>query len=240
MFDNRFYRKYHGKKGLVPFNVTVKETNLNIQAEKDLSDFATRAVLKCRNILENYIELHPEFATSFSPVSSSFGTPAIIEEMIHAARLAEVGPMASVAGMVAQETGRQLLHHSSQIVVENGGDIFVKSLDPMLFGIYAKNSPFFMKAGIRVAAQAEPYGICTSSGMLGHSKSFGKADAVTVLSDSCLLADAVATSLGNRVKTHADIQQGIEFAKSIPGIRGVVIIKAKHIGLWGDLQLEKI
>ncbi|MBU1195333.1 MAG: UPF0280 family protein [Proteobacteria bacterium] len=240
MFDNRLYRKQHHKKGLVSFDITVKETNLNIQARSDLSRIAIKSVLECRNYIENYIDLYPEFATSLKPLNPSGILPPVIREMIQAGIKANVGPMASVAGIIAQTAGRSLLEFSSEIVVENGGDIFIKSDTDTLFGIYAQNSPFFMTTGIQVKKQSAPYGICTSSGTLGHSRSFGTADAATVLADSCPLADAVATALGNRILSPADIKPAIDWGKSIDGVQGMVIIQGKHIGLWGNLELVRL
>ena len=125
--------------------------------------------------------------------------------------------------------------------MENGGDIFIKSDTATVFTIFAGTSPFSMTCGIEVARQNEPYGICTSSGTLGHSKSFGRADAAMVFSPSCALADATATAIGNRVKQSSDIQAAIDWGKSIKGIHGIVIILGKDIGVWGEsLKLARL
>lgn len=240
MFKNRTYRKQHQKKGLVSFDITIKETNLNIQAQTDLTDKAIKSVLTCRNFIETYIKLYPEFARSLTPIHNPDPAPQIIKDMIEAGQLADVGPMAAVAGAVAEYTGKSLLAYTSEVLVENGGDVFIKSDSETIFNIYAGNSPFSMTSGILIKKRATPYGLCTSSGTLGHSKSFGKADAATVLSDSCSLADAVATRLCNRVKKAADIKAAINAGKAIPGVQGIVIIKGESIGLWGDLTLVKL
>jgi hypothetical protein len=237
MFENRTYRRQHQKKGLVSFDITVKETNLNIQAKTDLTDIAIKSVLTCRNYIETYIHLHPDFLTAVVPLKDTGPAPGIIRDMMAAAQLANVGPMAAVAGAVAEHAGKSLLDHSPEVIVENGGDIFIQSDSETIFRIYAENSPFSMTTGIRVNKRVTPYGMCTSSGTLGHSKSFGTADAVTVLAHSCALADAMATALGNRVKTAADIQDAINVGNAIPGILGIVILKGDSIGLWGDLKL---
>ena len=240
MFENRTYRNQHQKKGLVSFNVTVKETNLNIQAETDLKDMALKSVLDCRNMIETYIQFHPEFATSFVPIKNLFPVPPVITYMLEAGRLAQVGPMAAVAGAVAEFTGTELLDHTREVIVENGGDIFIKSDSETIFSIYAKNSPFSMTTAIRIEKRDRPYGLCTSSGTFGHSKSLGKTDATTILSDSCSLADAVATKVGNIVQTGRDIKDAIDVGKSVPGVQGIVIIIGENIGLWGDLKLVKL
>ncbi|MBU8909878.1 MAG: UPF0280 family protein [Desulfobacterales bacterium] len=240
MFENRTYRRQHQKKGLISFDITVKETNLNIQAQTNLTDEAVKSALTCRNYIENYIKLYPEFAATLVPVHNTDTAPKIIKDMIDAGKLADVGPMAAVAGAVAEYTGLHLLNYSREVLVENGGDIFVKSDSETIFSIYAGDSPFSMTTGILVEKRDKPYGMCTSSGTLGHSKSFGRADAAVVLSDSCSLADATATALGNRVKKMSDIKASIDAGKAIQGIQGIVIIKGDHIGLWGDLKLVKL
>ncbi len=237
MFENREYRKHHQKEGLISFDVTVKETNLNIQADTDLSQEAIRYVLEVRNMLEAYIGQHPEFAAALVPYKDSGPVPGPVHRMMDAGRLVHVGPMAAVAGTVAAFTGEKLLTLSNEVLVENGGDIFVKSDTDTVFSIFAGESPFSMVTGIKIKRQNAPYGLCTSSGTIGHSTSFGKADAVTILSDSCPLADAAATALCNRVKSGSDISKVVDTGKAIPGIRGIVIIKDDAIGAWGDLEL---
>jgi len=240
MFDNRTYRSQARKEGLVPFTVTVKETNLHIQAERELSGKAVKAVLECRNLLESYISRCPEFAWAMTPVQPVFPTPKIAAEMIQAAARSKVGPMAAVAGAVSEFTGRALLDHSREVIVENGGDIFMKLDTEAVFAIFAGNSPLSMKTGVRIARRETPFALCTSSGTLGHSASFGRADAATVVSDSCALADAAATALGNMVTETSDIETAMETGRNIQGVQGIIIIKGKKIGLWGDLELVKL
>jgi len=241
MFDNRkIYRVCHQKQGLVTFNVTVKETNLNIQADSDLSEQAVRSILDHRQYIENHIARFPKFSDSMTPLSGPGITPKIISEMTKAAKTAGVGPMAAVAGAVAQSVGRNLLQWSKNVLVENGGDIFIKSDTQTIFTIYAGSSPLSMKTGIKVARRPASFAMCTSSGTVGHSKSFGKADAVSVLADCCALADAAATSLGNEIQTPKDIERAIAVGKNMAGIQGIVIISGKQIGLWGALELVKL
>jgi ApbE superfamily uncharacterized protein (UPF0280 family) len=247
MFENReTYRSHHGKQGLTGFTITVKETNLNIQAKTDnldvagLTDQAVRAALKYRQYLETHIGNHPDFAASLSPLPDPGPAPAIVTEMTRAGQIADVGPMAAVAGAMSEFVGKDLLNFSNEIVVENGGDIFVKSESDMTFTIYAGKSPLSMKTGIKVARRSKPFAMCTSSGTLGHSKSFGTADAACVLAESCAVADAAATALGNQVKAPQDIETAIAAGRAMEGIQGIVIIAGKQIGLWGDLQLVKI
>ncbi|WP_333664225.1 UPF0280 family protein [Desulfobacter postgatei] len=241
MFENRkIYRVCHQKQGLVNFNVTVKETNLNIQADSDLSEQAVRSILKHRQYIENHIARSPRFAHSLTPLPDPGIAPKIISEMTMAAKTAGVGPMAAVAGAVAQSVGRDLLQCSSNLLVENGGDIFIKSDTHTVFTIYAGSSPLSMKTGIKVGRRPVSFAMCTSSGTVGHSKSFGKADAVSVLADCCALADAAATAICNQVQTPKDIEKAIAAGRRMSGVQGLVIILGKHIGLWGGLELVKL
>jgi len=237
MYEPRTYRHWVRDAGLVGFRVTVKETDLYIRAHSDLHRKVHRSVLKHRRMLEVYIERHPEFLTSLEPLSVGEDVPRIVREMAEAATRAGVGPMAAVAGAVAEYVGRDLLEFSPEIIVENGGDIFLKSLRTRTIGIYAGESPLTGKLGLEIEAGETPLGICTSSGTVGHSLSFGKADAVIVLAGSTSLADAAATAIGNVVSTPADIQPGIEVAQRIGGLRGVVIIKDDKLGVDGKVKL---
>ena len=237
MYEPRTYRHWIKGKDLVSFNIVVKETDLYIRATTNLKRKAHKLVLKYRNTLERYIEQHPSFLDSLEPLSVGEDAPYIVKSMSEAAARVGVGPMASVAGAIAEFVGSELLAFSPEIIVENGGDIYLKSLKKRLVGIYAGKSPLTGKIGLEINGQNTPLGICTSSGTVGHSLSYGKADAVVVLSESATLADAAATAIGNLIKQPSDISSGIEFAKGIDGLKGVIIIKGDNMGLWGEVKI---
>ncbi|MDO9462392.1 MAG: UPF0280 family protein, partial [Deltaproteobacteria bacterium] len=224
-YQKRFYRSWISAPGLVTFQVQVKETDLHIQAESPLTSDTEELVLSYRHQIESYIASHPDFITSLVPVPQDILAPAIVREMIEAGRQAGVGPMAAVAGAIAGRVGRDLLDHgkTGEIIVENGGDIFVATRTDARIGIFAGGSPLSGKVGIAIPAGQMPVGVCTSSGTVGHSLSFGKADAVTVVAGCTALADAVATAIGNVVKGKRDIDRGLSLAKDIGEISGVVI-----------------
>jgi ApbE superfamily uncharacterized protein (UPF0280 family) len=157
--------------------------------------------------------------------------------MAEAARAAHVGPMAAVAGAIAEAVGNDLLLYSPEVIVENGGDIYMKSLQQRHVGIYAGSSPFTGKIALKISPEDTPLGICTSSGTVGHSLSLGVADAVIVLAPSTALADALATAIGNRIKKSEDIDTEIKKARETEGITGLVIIKDDRIGFWGTISL---
>ena len=237
MYEPRTYRHWIKDTDLVSFNVIVKETDLHIRARSNLETNALEAVIECRSPLEGYIKDHPLFLSSLEPVSVEESAPAIVKDMAQAARLTGVGPMAAVAGAVAEVVGKRLLACSPEIIVENGGDIFLKSLKRRLIGVYAGPSPFTGKIALEVEPEMTPLGICTSSKTVGHSLSFGMADAVIVLSNSTALADAAATAIGNRVTSAEDVAVEAEQARMIEGVVGAVVIKDDRIGLWGQIKI---
>lgn len=234
------YRNWIRDTDLVSFNVVEKQTDLCVRATTDLHRKTLRLVHKYREMLESYIEKNPLFLTSLEPVALSEDAPRIVKAMAEAASKVGVGPMAAVAGAIAEFVGTELLEFSPEVIVENGGDIFMKSLKDRVVGVFAADSPFTGRIGIEIKSADTPMGICTSSGTVGHSLSFGKADAVIVLSKSTPLADAAATAIGNLITGPADIQRGIQFAQGVDGLKGVVIIKGKDMGLWGDIKLRQL
>jgi len=222
---------------LVSFNVVVKQTNLYIRAQHNLKDKAFKSLLKHRRSLEEYIQYHPLFLTTLEPYPAEQNAPAIITEMTTASKIAGTGPMSAVAGAIAEAVGRDLLPFSPEIIVENGGDIFLKTSKKRLVGIYAGESPLTGKIALEIKPQETPLGICTSSGTIGHSLSLGCADAAVALSSSTALADAIATAIGNMVKDIDAIPQAIEKAKDIPGLYGIIIIKDDKMGIWGKVKI---
>jgi len=240
MYEPRTYRHWIKDSELVSFNVTVKETDLYIRARNNLKAKALEAVVKCRTPLEEYIESHPLFLSSLEPCSVEKDAPAIVREMAQAAQVVGVGPMATVAGAVAEAVGKDLLAYAPEIIVENGGDIFMKISKTRLIGVYADKSPLTGKIALEISPEQTPLGICTSSGTVGHSLSLGTADAVIALSHSTALADAAATALGNSIKSAEDIAMAIEQAQTIAGLDGVVIIKGDKVGLWGKVKIVSL
>ena len=236
-YQPRTYRHWVEGKDLAAFSVTVKETDLYIRAASNLERKAHRLVRKYRKQLEQYIEKDPIFFTSLKPLPSPAHAPRIVLDMLEAGRLANVGPMAAVAGAVAEFVGRELLEYSPEIIIENGGDIFLKIDRKRTVGIYAGESPLTGKLGLEINPRDTPLGVCTSSGTVGHSLSFGKADAVVVIAGSATLADAAATAICNKVSQPDDINSAIELGRNIAGVKGIVIIIGSSIGVWGDVKL---
>ncbi|AOY58914.1 MULTISPECIES: UPF0280 family protein [Desulfococcus] len=238
--EPRVYREFVDIGRRTYFKVRVKETDLFVHARKNLESLTRDLVLKHRSYIEGYIRDNPDFATSLAPLQSVGPAPAVIRDMITAGQSAGVGPMAAVAGALSEHVGRELLACSPEIIVENGGDVFIKADAPLTVALFAGRSPMSLRIGLRIDASREATAVCTSSGTIGHSLSLGSADAVCVVSSSCALADAVATAVGNRVRSVADIQQALAFGRRIKGVAGVVIVKGDKLGVWGNLELVPI
>jgi ApbE superfamily uncharacterized protein (UPF0280 family) len=239
-YIERNYRDLIKGKDLVSFQIKEEESDLYIRASQELTSYARQALLRFRGQIKDYIYSHPLFESTLLPYPREGEAPEIIDSMIQAAIWCGVGPMAAVAGAIAEFVGKELLNYSSEVIVENGGDIFIKSNQERKVSIFAGESPLSQKIILKIETPKNYVGVCTSSGTVGPSLSFGKADAVTVISDSVLLADAAATAIGNMIKTKKDIEQGLIYAQKIKSIKGVVIIKEDKMGLWGDINFTVI
>lgn len=239
-YTERTYRKKVRSGDLVSFNVVVKETDLWVSAERELVKETRDLIFDYRLQLENYIQVHPEFVTSLNPYPEDTFAPEIIKTMIRETEKVGVGPMASVAGAIAQYVGKKLLDITDQIIVENGGDIFLKVNRDATISIFAGESPLSNRIGLLIRDDQMPLGVCSSSGTVGHSLSLGKADVVCLLSSSAILADGAATALGNRVGSEKDLDRMADWANEIDDIIGGVAVAGGKMAMWGDVELVKL
>jgi hypothetical protein len=239
-YQERTYRRLIQGGRLNPQQVTVQETDLSVYADDIGAELIKEAVIEQRGQIERYIEHHPGFRISLAPWPDDVTAPPIVQEMIRAGRCAGVGPMAAVAGAVAERVGRALLNHTGQVIVENGGDIFLCVDAETVIGVYAGASPLSHRLGLKIDPGSMPLSVCTSSGTIGHSKSFGKADAVCVLSPSCALADAAATAIANHVQGPEDIEAAARRGKSIAGVWGVLVVTGDKMGAWGQIEITAL
>ncbi len=240
IYQPRTYRNYTKPDDLVSFKVAVLQTDLFISADNELKKEAESSIRRLRGDVEGYISRYPEFATTLIPVAHDKKAPSVVKNMIRAAKSCKVGPMAAVAGAIAEGVGKDLLKFSSQIIIENGGDIFIASKITRIIGLYAGRSKFTRKIGIKIEPEKTPCGICTSSSTVGHSLSFGRADAVVVLSPSASLADCCATTLCNSITSRDDIDNAISRGKKIRDIKGILIVIGDTLGVWGNVKLVDI
>lgn len=240
-YQRRFYRDWVKAKDLHLTRITVQETDLQILTDKPIDkNFCEDRIRLYRQAIENYISKDRRFLTALKPIAVELNAPPIVKEMAKAAKKANVGPMAAVAGAIAQFLGQDLLRKGyKEVVIENGGDIFMKTSKIRDIGIYAGSSKLWQGLGLKINPQDTPLGICTSSGTVGHSLSFGLADAVVILSQNTSLADAVATATANYVKSKIDLQRALDFARSIRAVCGVVIILKNNLISWGKIEFVR-
>lgn len=233
--EHRLYRFKGTAKGLIPFFAKVKESDLFILASKKLEDLAVNTLIELREEIESWIEKHPEFLSSYKPLDVVRGCPEIVDEMYRAGKICGVGPMAAVAGAISEFVGKRLLKNASEVIVENGGDIFAFTKKERKALVYAGNSPFSGKLAIKIP-EGQEIGICTSSGTVGPSMSFGKADAVVAVAQKAAIADAAATAIGNLIRDRNDFEKATLRAKEMP-LEGGVLIIGEHMAAWGNVEL---
>lgn len=240
-YQHRFYRDWIKENKLHLAHVMAKETDLQILTGKLLDkEFAEERIRAYRWDIENYINREPRFLTDLKPLAVEFSAPLIVKEMAIQAKNANVGPMATVAGAIAEFLGRDLLKKGyKDVIIENGGDIFMKTTKSRSVGIYVGRSKIWNSLKLKIKPKDTPLGICTSSGTVGHSLSFGCADMVAIISKSTLLADAVATATANRVNSRQDLQKALDFARSVKGVNGVIIILKNNLISWGNFEFMK-
>jgi len=239
-YRERSYRKRVQAENLASFRVLIKETDLMVSASRDFSSQTKSIVHTIRRQLEDYIHSKPDFSTALLPYPEDPFAPAIVKEMISAANMFDVGPMAAVAGAIADFVGKDLLHYSNEVIVENGGDIFIKTAKSTTVSVHAGSSPLSNKLGLIMEPAQMPLGICTSSATVGHSLSLGIADSVCVVAHSASVADAAATSLGNRITDTNSLKREIETIREFEVIKGGIVITGKTMATWGNIHLTML
>ena len=199
-------------------------------------DAVTAEIVRQRQILEDYITRQPEFRTALEPLGLLADAPEVARRMARAAELVGVGPMAAVAGAMAQcaaEAG--LAAGADEVIVENGGDIYLKTTGPVTIGLHTGTAAIGDRLAFSLEADQTPIAVCSSSGKMGHSMSLGQCDLATVVAKDAALADAAATEAANRVRTVGDVNPAVEFIAAIEGVDGALIVKDDRIGLAGHL-----
>jgi ApbE superfamily uncharacterized protein (UPF0280 family) len=202
----------------------------------ELFDAVTEEIVRQRCILDDYIECHPAFRNSFEPIELREDAPEVAQRMARAARLVGVGPMAAVAGAMAQCAAEAAFMAGAQeAIVENGGDIYLRAIEPVIISLNTGTAKLSNRLAFSLQPSDTPISICSSSGKMGHSKSLGNCDLATVVSKNAALADAAATQAANLVKAEEDVNPALERIAAIEGIEGVLIVKNDRVGLAGKL-----
>ncbi|HIU17591.1 MAG TPA: UPF0280 family protein [Candidatus Avidesulfovibrio excrementigallinarum] len=230
------YRQLVTGGGLKRFQIRQEQSDLLISARKVLEREAREALRQARAQIIDYAAGRKDFYTSLQPLAMDEQAPKIVCDMLQAGIVANVGPMAAVAGAVAQYVGEALLAFSDEVIVENGGDVFLCTATPPTLCVVAESAGTGC-IHIRPAVPGlRSFGVCTSSGKLGPSLSLGNADSVTVLSERTAVADALATRLCNLVRRREDVRNVLEYSRTTPA-EGVVVIMEDCIGARGSLEI---
>ncbi len=214
-----------------------KDSNCFIISDKiDGVDVAKESIIRNRRLLDEYIASHQKFVYTLKPISVP-SEPLVANLMAQAGEKAGVGPMAAVAGVLADLAVNEMCFSGCKVaVVENGGEVSATSNVPIDVALAAGNEPLSKRLGFRLTDF--PIGVATSSGRFSHALSFGDAEAVTVFCQEAGLADAAATAICNVVKgedSEDGINIGIETAKSIHQVEGAMILYKGNVGYWGKI-----
>lgn len=228
---------YTEAPGLLKRNYRYKESNCTIISERETAlDAAVESIIFHREKLEKYVLENPVFLHSFEPVIVD-GGPKIVLSMAEAAEEAGVGPMAAVAGVIADMAVEAMADTGARVaIVENGGEVSIKTDRKVDVALQAGDTPLSKRLGFRIAEGS--LGVATSSGLFSHAWSFGESEAVTVFAENAGIADAAATSVGNVItgnNVNRVISEGVKWALAIKGVSGVLISYRGKVGTGGTL-----
>jgi len=211
----------------------VKETVVTIIAEEEFVKPAKEAIVYHRRELEQFIAEDPFFRLTLELYPKREDVPEIVRRMIDASSMVGIGPMSAVAGTISQlAVEAMIVAGATYAIVDNGGDIALINDEEVLVGVYAGDINDF---ALKVEPRDTILGICTSSGKIGPSISFGNSDAVTVVSENTSIADSAATAIGNLISDSDSIDDAIKHFSGVDGVDGLLIICNGRIGTWGDL-----
>jgi ApbE superfamily uncharacterized protein (UPF0280 family) len=240
-YQRRFYRDWVGAQDLFSEHIVLKESDLQILTDRPVDrEFIEERLRSYRWDIENYINKDRRFLTALKPLEIELKAPKIVTEMAVCSKKAQVGPMATVAGAVAQFLGEDLLKKNCKdVIIENGGDIFLKTTKSRRIGIYTGKSRSWNNLRLKIKPTDTPLGICASSSTIGHSLSFGCADSVIIVSRNACLADAVATATCNRVQKKEDLKKALDFASRIRGVTGIIVIIKNNLMSWGKIEFVR-
>lgn len=198
-------------------------------------EIAKSAIIESRIQLEEFIAMDPIFQLTLEPYDRPVDdTPPVVKRMCNASSLFHVGPMAAVAGAIAASAVEAMVDAGADYaIVDNGGDIAIFSDEPVLVGIYAGTSPI-KNLALEIPPAGGILGVCSSSGTVGPSISFGCADVATVISRDPAVADAGATALGNAVTLDARLEECFS-AVDKKEVIAALVIRGNEMAVWGDV-----
>lgn len=244
-YQERTYRERLKKGRWQHFIAAYKETDLWIGVDptprlKEMQEFAVNEIITLRKAMDAYLQTDKGYATSLVPYHAKEYAPRIFHQMSEAGEKSGIGPMSAVAGAVARHVALALQANFNiqEIMIENGGDIYADIQEDIDISVFAGQSPLSEKVGLHIEAKETPLGICTSSGTVGPSLSFGKADAVMIICKDVLLADSYATAFANRIQTAEDVDTCITAIGQTEEIIAAIAIKEDKMGVVGKFKLK--
>lgn len=244
-YKERTYREHFRTGRWSCFTLKYKETDVWIGVDKasfrpDMPGYCQEVIRRLRTSMEEYIAADPRYLTALEPYNARETAPEILKQMSAAAFRTGIGPMSAVAGAVAFHIVEALKekYRIREGIVENGGDIYADIREDMDISVFAGASPLSEKVGLHIDAREAPLGICTSSGTVGPSLSFGKADAVMISCKDVLLADSYATRLANLIREPEDIPPVLEQIKNTGDILAALIIQGDKMGVIGKFEIK--
>ncbi len=219
--------------------IDLKQTHIRLRTDlpnHNLNEY----IIYIRNELENYLLKDQDFLLALEPIKRDGNLPLIVKTMVESSNIADVGPMACVAGTISEMSLDYLIVNDSRYsIIENGGDIAMINDEEVLCGIYSNNEVLGNDIAFKIKSRKRPLGICTSSGKIGHSISFGTSDSVTVISKSASIADGLATRIANEINGESSedkVSNGLECGEDYKEFfEGALIISDNHVGTIGKL-----
>jgi hypothetical protein len=235
--DRNIYRNNVQTREKYNWKIKYHYSDLLLSSDKNIVSLTKEPLKEIYCYLHRCFKEDHAFLKSLSPVSIKPGYPEIIKKMCLLSAEFNVGPMAAVAGTVNEFLAEKMNQYCGSLIIENGGDLYLRSKKDRILGIYVKNKYFKDGISIRIKSENMPCGVCASSGTFGHSLSLGKCDLAVVLSKSAITADAAATAVANSISCKDDLLKSIEHFRNCRGIDGLLLIKEDQIGLWGNIEL---
>ncbi|MFA6618535.1 MAG: UPF0280 family protein [Candidatus Neomarinimicrobiota bacterium] len=210
--------------------------------DKSILDYTLKKIIELRQLFEDYFILHPDYKTSLKPLQALVEAPKIIKGLADNSLRSGVGPMAGIAGAFAEEIALSLKKefHFNEIIVENGGDIFLDIKEKVTVSLYAGSHPLSNKVNLLIEPSFSPLGLCASSGQFGHSFSKGKADLVAVASKDAVWADQLATFFANMIKKPSDIQHAMDHSEKFPDILHLSVFANREFAIKGSILIKNV
>lgn len=244
-YEERDYRGRFASDERKSFCVKFLESDLWIGVDRtsfsaSMEDDVLEWVVALRRSMDAYILTDPEYRTSLVPYDAAGTAPQLMHHMSEVSHRTGIGPMSAVAGAFAEHVALRLKEKYScrEVIVENGGDIYADCQTDLDISVFAGKSPLSDKVGLHIPAGSFPLGICTSSGTVGPSLSFGRADAAMIVCRDASLADSYATAFANRVKTVRDIQPVIDIITAHKDIDAAIVIKDDRMAVCGKYEMR--